>query len=187
MAHQLLSASKHKNLQQQPSNNEIKVTRSKNGTNVSQKILTECQVLIAFACYDSPVIMQGRVSMREATLESLMAKYCFGDSVASKDSEILTYVDQFLHGLNKELKELYETEGTIEMDQQDVLTMLPTLHCQIGLNIYICSTKKMMALVTNRKSPYKNGTYPSGMAWDDYAKWCLSAFITWNLGLQRIT
>jgi hypothetical protein len=79
-----------------------------------------------------------------------MAKYCFGDSVASKDSEILTYVDQFLHGLNKELKELYETKGTIEMDQQDFLTMLPTLHCQSGLNIYICSTERASQTQSNK-------------------------------------
>jgi hypothetical protein len=29
--------------------------------------LTECQALIAFACYDSPVIMQGGTSMRSSS------------------------------------------------------------------------------------------------------------------------
>ena len=74
--------------------------------------------------------------MRESTIESLMAKYCYGDPEQSKDSEILTYVDQFLHGLNK-LSGLYETGASRELDQQDVLTMLPALHCQNGLNIYV--------------------------------------------------
>jgi hypothetical protein len=79
--------------------------------------------------------MQGGTSMRESTIESLMAKYCYGDP-ESTDSKILTYVDQFLHGLNK-LSGLYETGALRELDQQDVLTMLPPLHCQNGLNIYV--------------------------------------------------
>lgn len=218
MAHQLLSLSTHRHLLQQPNKNANKASRSKIGTNVNQKLLTECQALIAFACYDSPVIMQGGASMREATIESLMAKYCFGDPAVSEDSEILTYVDQFLFGLNK-LKGLYET-ATTEVEQQDVLTMLPTLHCQSGLNIYVgegsiekdllyrksltnlkqqisgrtllrlakevlCNCKKMMALVTDTTSPYQNGTYPSGMTWDDYAKWCLSAFYNSECGTPK--
>ena len=73
--------------------------------------------------------------MRESTIESLMAKYCFGDP-ESEDSEILTYADQFLHGLNK-LGGLYESASG-ELDQQDVLTMLPALHCQNALNMHLC-------------------------------------------------
>jgi hypothetical protein len=157
--------------------------------------------------------------MRESTIESLMAKYCYGDPEQSKDSEILTYVDQFLHGLNK-LSGLYETGASRELDQQDVLTMLPALHCQNGLNIYVgegsidkellcrksllntsqqisgrtllrlakevlCNCKKMMALVTGTASPYKNGTFPSGMTWDDYARWCLSAFHHSECGVSK--
>ncbi len=73
--------------------------------------------------------------MRESTIESLMAKHCFGDTAASEDSEILMYADQFFHGLNK-LKGMCETVSG-EMDQQDVLTMLPALHCQSGLHIFV--------------------------------------------------
>jgi hypothetical protein len=135
MAQQLLSASKHHLQQQQHSKSTKAARNSKSCTNVNQKLLTECQALIAFGCYDSPVIMQGGMSMRESTIESLMAKYCYGDTDDSKDSEILTYADQFLHGLNK-FSGLYETV-TGDIDQQDVLTMLPALHCQNGLNIYV--------------------------------------------------
>jgi hypothetical protein len=72
MAHQLLlSASKQ---------NNTKASRKKRsaGTNVNQKLLTEFQALIAFACYDSPLIIHGG-SMRESTMETIMEKHCFGD------------------------------------------------------------------------------------------------------------
>ena len=39
----------------------------------------------------------------------------------------------------------------------------------------LCACKKMQALVTSAKSPYKNGTFPSGTNWDDYINWCLNA------------
>jgi hypothetical protein len=39
----------------------------------------------------------------------------------------------------------------------------------------LCACKKMQALVTSAKSPYKNGTFPSGTNWDDYMNWCLYA------------
>ena len=35
-----------------------------------------------------------------------------------------------------------------------------------------------MALVMARDSPYKDGTFPSGTNWDDYANWCLAAYYT---------
>jgi hypothetical protein len=190
--------------------NDANASRKKRGgTNVNQKLLTEFQALIAFACYDSPLIVHGG-SMRESTMESIMEKHCFGDPPDHADPEILTYGDQFLHGLNK-LKGLYEDTATVDTAQDTaVLTMLPSLHCQSGLNIFVgegsiekgllcrksltnkkqvitgrtllrlakevlCNCKKMLALVMDATSPYRDGSYPSGMNWDDYARWCLSA------------
>lgn len=43
----------------------------------------------------------------------------------------------------------------------------------------------MMALVTDTTTPYKNGTYPSGMTWDDYARWCLSALYSSECGVSK--
>jgi hypothetical protein len=37
--------------------------------------------------------------------------------------------------------------------------------------------------VTDTKSAYKNGIYPSGIEWNDYsAKWCLSAIYNTDYG-----
>ena len=33
----------------------------------------------------------------------------------------------------------------------------------------------MQSLVTSAESPYKDGTFPSGMNWEDYINWCLCA------------
>lgn len=158
--------------------------------------------------------------MRESTMETIMEKHCFGDPQDNEDSEILTYGDQFLYGLNK-MKGLYEDAATVDTVQDTVvLTMLPTLHCQSGLNIFvgegsiekgllyrksltktnqvitgrtllrlakdvICNCKKMLALVTDATSPYKDGTYPSGTNWDDYARWCLSAMFNSEQSAER--
>ncbi len=206
MAHQLLSASK----QQKNS----KASRNKSDTNVNQKLLTEFQAVIAFACYDSHLIAQGRLSMRESTIESIMGRHCLSGAPLGneEDPEILTYANQFLHGLNK-FKGLYEDTmmPTVNTSHDAVLAMLPSLHCQSGLNIFVgegsikkgllhrksltnkkqvvsgrtlfrlakevlCNCKKVMALVTDATSPHNGGSYPFGMNWDDYSKWCLSKF-----------
>ena len=73
--------------------------RSRNaGTNVSKRLMMEFQALIAFALYDSPSINCGGISMLEATMEKIMTKLCFGDDA---DTNTISYVDQFLHGLNR--------------------------------------------------------------------------------------
>ncbi len=75
--------------------------------------------------------------MRESTMETIMEKHCFGDPPDNEDSEILAYGDQFLYGLNK-MKGLYEDAATVDTAQDTVvLTMLPSLHCQSGLNIFV--------------------------------------------------
>jgi hypothetical protein len=39
----------------------------------------------------------------------------------------------------------------------------------------LCNCKKMMAIATSSTSPYKDGNFPSGTNWDDYARWCLKS------------
>ena len=68
-------------------------------TNVTAKLLTEIQALIAYACYDSPSISCGAKTMTEIDQAKLMANLCFGN--IDDDPEIMCYVDQFLHGLTK--------------------------------------------------------------------------------------
>jgi hypothetical protein len=169
------------------------------------KLLTEFQALIAFACYDSPSISQSGIS----EMPPLMAKLCFGDKDSNPD--VICYKDQFLAGLNK-FQGLFSNDvDSNASNGETVLTMLPCLHRQSSLNIYVgegsiekgilsrkslfnatatisgrtllrlakevlSNCKKMMALVMACDSPYKDGHFPSDCTWDDYAKWCLVVF-----------
>jgi hypothetical protein len=178
-------------------------------SNLTKKLLTEFQALIAFACYDSPSISQGGISMTEASMEQLMTRLCFGDK--DRNPDVICYKDQFLAGLNKFQGMFSDDVDSNASNGETALTMLPCFHRQSSLNIYVgdgsiekgllsrkslfnatatisgrtllrlakevlCNCKKMMALVMARDSPYKDGRFPSGSNWDDYAKWCLAAF-----------
>ncbi|KAI2496986.1 hypothetical protein MHU86_17513 [Fragilaria crotonensis] len=174
------------------------------GTNVTKKLLSEMQALIAFACYDSPTIAQGGDSMTETTMAETMTALYFGGD----DPEIISYLDQFINGLHR-FAGLYTSSEPDEFGIL-VLTMPQKLHRHGGLNIFVGPTsiskellskknfanknekiagrtllrkakevvttcKKMMGLVTASGSPYRDGTFPSGTNWDDYIKWCLVA------------
>jgi hypothetical protein len=67
------------------------------GTNVTKKLVTEMQDLIAFARYDSPTIAQGGDSMTENTIAETMAILFFGGN----DPEIISYLDQVINGLHR--------------------------------------------------------------------------------------
>ncbi|KAI2500766.1 hypothetical protein MHU86_13690 [Fragilaria crotonensis] len=172
------------------------------GTNVTKKLLSEMQALIAFACYDSPTIAQGGDSMTETTMAETMTALYFGGD----DPEIISYLDQFINGLHR-FAGLYTSSEPDEFGIL-VLTMPHKLHRHGGLNIFVGPTsiskellskknfanknekiagrtllrnakevvttcKKMMGLVTASGSPYRDGTFSSGTNWDDYIKWCL--------------
>ncbi|KAI2489249.1 hypothetical protein MHU86_25344 [Fragilaria crotonensis] len=173
------------------------------GTNVTKKLMTEMQALIAFACYDSPTIAQGGDSMTESTMAEMMTALYFGGD----DPEIISYLDQFINGLHR-FTGLFANSEPDEFGQI-VLTMPPKLHRHGGLNIFVgpmsitkellskknftnneriagrtllrkakdvvATCKKMMGLATALGSPYRDGTFPSGTNWDDYIKWCLVA------------
>ncbi len=62
-------------------------------TNVTAKLLTEIQALIAFAFFDSPSISCGAKTMTEIDQAKLMAILCFGN--IDDEPEIMCHVDQF--------------------------------------------------------------------------------------------
>ena len=104
--------------------------------NVTRKLLTEFQAVIAFACYDSPSICTGGVSMTEDSQEQLLAKLCLGDNDGD-DPNLLSYVDQFLGGLNKFQGLFTEDVNVTASNGETILTMLPSLHRQSSIHIYV--------------------------------------------------
>ena len=67
------------------------------GTNVTKKLMTEMQALIAFVCYDSPAVAQGGDSMTENLMAESMTALYFG----GVDPEVISYLDQFIIGLHR--------------------------------------------------------------------------------------
>ena len=79
-----------------------KKTRPKRSTNMSGGHLKELQVTIAFAwCYDSPALFKRGASLSEAAIENVMASIFSDDDKIGADPDLITYVDQFMLGLNK--------------------------------------------------------------------------------------
>jgi hypothetical protein len=114
--------------------------RSRNsGTNVSKKLtMMEFQALIAFALYDSPSIDCGGISMSEATMEKIMTNLCFGDT------NTISYVDQFLHGLNR-FNGLFSNSSPIDGDgasgKTPTLLSIPPLLQRQGATVHIFNGK----------------------------------------------
>jgi hypothetical protein len=191
-----------------------KKKKASDNSNVNQKLLTEFQSLIAYACYDSPSIAGRGESLTESMIEKLMSKLCFGsgyevqENEDQDDDEIICYLDQFISGLNK-FEGLYTNTVDTGPNGDVLLTIPPSLHRQGSITLYVghgsierkrlsrktvtsdhpitgrtllrlakevlANCKKMMALVKSPSSPYKDGNFPSGTNWDDYAKWCLDS------------
>ena len=62
------------------------------GMNVTKKLMTEMQALIAFACYNAPAIAQGGDSTTDNTMAKTMTELYFGGD----DREIISSLDQFI-------------------------------------------------------------------------------------------
>ena len=103
-------------------------------TNLNQRLLTEFQSLIAFACYDSPSISHGGESaMTEASMEKIMSNLYFGNDHETNNADSgVCYVDQFLLGLNK-FQGLYKA-GPAGASHVMVSLLLPVVssHQQTG-------------------------------------------------------
>jgi hypothetical protein len=104
------------------------------GTNVTKKLLVEIQALVAFACYDSPAIATGGDSMTEGAQTELIKEMYFGGG----DPENISFVDQFIHGLNR-FTGLF-TSSEPDDSGKIVLTMPHKLHRHAGLNIFVGPT-----------------------------------------------
>jgi len=122
--------------------NKKMTSKPRKTTNVTEKLLTEFQAWIAYACYDSPSISGGGSSMTEAAMANLMSNLCFGSR--NDDPEIVCFVDQFLHGLNK-FHGLYTTSsdeiqagGSPDAPGVMLLTMIPMLHQLVQeVNVFV--------------------------------------------------
>ena len=67
-------------------------------SNISKKLLNECQATIAFACFDSSAIAQGGDSMTETMMRDKMTELYPG---GNDNPDIINYLDQFVDWLNK--------------------------------------------------------------------------------------
>ena len=116
------------------------------GTNVTKKLMTEMQALIAFACYDSPAtIAQGGDSMTENSMAENMAALYFGGD----DPEIISYLDQFINGLHR-FTGLFTSSEPDEFGQI-ILSMPQKLHRRHGgLNIFVGPTSITKELLSKK-------------------------------------
>ena len=81
--------------------------RKQRSTNMSRVLLKELQATIAFACFDSPSLIQRGTSLSEAAIEDVLSSIYYGDDKnGALDPDMITYVDQFMLGLKK-FKGLY--------------------------------------------------------------------------------
>ena len=95
---------------------------------VSQRLLSELQALIAFACYNSPYIFRSGESLKDVIIMEKMYQYCFGDP---NQPDLVPFVDHFLSGVSKFQgvfeNKIVENSDLPEFGQQ-VLSIYPTFH-----------------------------------------------------------
>jgi hypothetical protein len=90
---------------------------------------------------------------------------------------VILSIPAFLHRHKKLF--IYVGEGSIDkaiLSQKSLLSVGEkisgrTLHR--NAKTVLCNCKKMMAIVTRKGSPYRDGKFPSGTNWEDYILWCL--------------
>ena len=95
----------------------------------------------------------------------------------SSTGEVILSIPAFLHRHKKLF--IYVGEGSIDkaiLSQKSLLSVGEkisgrTLHR--NAKTVLCNCKKMMAIVTRKGSPYRDGKFPSGTNWEDYILWCL--------------
>ncbi len=101
---------------------------------VTMKLMTEMQILVSLACYDSLVIAQGDDAMTENTMAKTMTAVWFGGN----NPKIISYLD---HSINR-LRRVAGLFTSSEPDKfgQIVLSVSPkNLHRHSGLNTFVGS------------------------------------------------
>jgi hypothetical protein len=91
--------------------------------------------------------------------------------------EALLSISTYLHRHKKLL--VYVGDGSIEKGLLLQKSLFGTGEKISGrtlvrmLKVVLCNCKIMMAIVKSKRSPYKDGTFPSGANWEDYILWYL--------------
>ena len=99
------------------------------------------------------------------------------DGPNGESGEVLLSIPEILHRHKNLL--VYVGDGSIEKNLLSQKSVHVTDKRIIGRTLdtmakNVCKNcKKMMAIVTRKGSPYKDGRFPSGSNWDDYILWCL--------------
>jgi hypothetical protein len=120
--------------------------RKKRSTNMSCGLLKELHALIAFACYDLPSLIKRGASLSEGAIEDVMTSIFYGeDTKNGADPDLITYVDQFMLGLNK-FKGLY----TQSLQAEDQMVHLEKLYYCRFRNIYTVTRNFLYMLATVR-------------------------------------
>ena len=114
--------------------------RKKRSTNMSRVLLKELQATIAFACFDSPFLIQRGASLSEAAIEDVMTSIYYGDDKnGAPDPNMITYVEQFMFGLNK-FKGLYTQSlqtGSNGASGEVLLSIPEFLHRHKNFLVYV--------------------------------------------------
>jgi hypothetical protein len=103
----------------------------KRSTNMSRVLLKELQATIAFAGFDSTFLIQRGASLSKAAIEDVMTSIYYGDDKnGARYPNMITYVEQFMLGLNK-FKGLYTQslqKGTNSASGEVLLSIPEFLH-----------------------------------------------------------
>ncbi len=122
---------------------QINQNRKKRSTNMPCGLLKELQALIAFACYNSPTLIKRGASLSEGAIEDVMTSIFYGDDKNGADPNLITYVDQFLLGLNNSRG---CTHSHCKLDQ---MVHLEKLYCQFR-SIYTVTRSFFSTSATDR-------------------------------------
>jgi len=138
--------------------------RKKRSTNMSRVLLKELQATIAFACFDSPSLIQRGASLSEAAIEDVMTSIYYGDDKnGAPDPDMITYVEQFMFGLNK-FKGLYKQslqKGSNGATGEVLLSIPEFLHRHKNFLVYVGDGSIEKAMLS-QKSVTVSGEKVSG-------------------------
>jgi hypothetical protein len=132
--------------------------RKKRSTNMSRVLLKELQATIAFACFDFGA------SPSEAAIKDVMTSIYYGDDKnGAPDPSMITYVEQFMLGLNK-FKGLYTQSlqtGSNGASGEILLSIPEFLHRHKNFLVYVGDGSIEKAILS-QKSVALSGERVSG-------------------------
>jgi hypothetical protein len=126
-------------------------------------LLKELQVLIAFTCYDSATLIKRGASVSDGAIKDVMTSIFYGDDKYGAEPHLITYVDQFMLGLNK-FKGLYTQSlqaGQNGAFGEALLSIPEYLHRQKKLFVFVGNGSIEKAILS-QKSLFGTGEKISG-------------------------